>query len=161
MEPELIGNERTQLDGFLDAARAEVEAGLDGLDDQQARRRLVPSLTTPLGLVKHLTFVEQVWFQVSLEGRARADLGLPEDIDSSFMLEDSDTVACVLARYREVCAQSRRIAARYDLDDLALHNRRGPINLRWVMVHLIRELSGHSGHADILKEQILAADSST
>jgi len=35
---------------------------LDGLTEEQVRRSLVPSRTTLLGLVKHATFVEKVWF---------------------------------------------------------------------------------------------------
>ncbi len=156
MEPTLIADERTQLDGFLDAARDEIVSGLEGLTEEQARRRLVPSLTTPMGLVKHATFVEQVWFHVALAGRTRAELGLPDDIDSSFGFTDDDTVDGVIARYREVCAEAREIAAGYTLDDLAHHNRRSPLNLRWIYLHMVRELSGHAGHGDILREQILA-----
>jgi hypothetical protein len=44
------------------------------------------------------------------------------------------------------------------MDDLALHNRRGPLTLRWIYAHMIEELARHAGHGDILKEQIIAAD---
>jgi hypothetical protein len=159
MEPALIADERTQLEQFLDAARDEVVAGLEGLSNEQARRRLVPSATTPLGLVKHVTFVEQVWFHVGIAGRTRADLGLPDEAEDSFVLAADDTPESVLARYREVCAEARKIASGLSMDDLVLHNRRSPLNLRWVYVHLVRELSAHAGHADILREQILSADS--
>ena len=30
--------------------------------------------------------------------------------------------------------------------------------VRWIYVHMIRELAQHCGHADILREQILARD---
>ncbi len=158
MEPALIADERTQLEGFLDAARAEIVAGLEGLTEEQARRRLVPSLTTPIGLVKHATFVEQVWFHVAMAGRSRAELGLPDQIDDSFAFDDTDTVDGVIAEYRRVCDEAREIAAGFALDDLAHHNRRSPLNVRWIYVHMVRELSGHAGHADILREQILSAD---
>jgi hypothetical protein len=39
-----------------------------------------------------------------------------------------------------------------------LHNRRGPLTLRWIYAHMIEELARHAGHGDILKEQIIAAD---
>ncbi|MGO4258403.1 DinB family protein [Marmoricola sp. RAF53] len=158
MEPPLIADERTQLDGFLDAAREEIVAGLAGLTEEQARRRLVPSLTTPIGLVKHATFVEQVWFHVAMAGRTRSELGLPDEIDDTFAFDDSDTVDGVIAEYRRVCAEAREIAAGFALDDLAQYNRRSPLTVRWVYVHLVRELSAHAGHADILREQILASD---
>ncbi len=32
---------------------------------------------------------------------------------------------------------------------------RGPLPLRWVYFHVLRELAQHGGHADILREQIL------
>jgi hypothetical protein len=33
--------------------------------------------------------------------------------------------------------------------------RLGPLPLRWVYLHVLRELAQHCGHADILREQIL------
>jgi hypothetical protein len=57
-----------------------------------------------------------------------------------------------------VCAEAREIAAAYALDDLVEHNRRGPLTLRWLYLHMIEEIARHAGHADILREQILAAD---
>ena len=47
------------------------------------------------------------------------------------------------------------LAAR--LDDIVTGNRRGPLPLRWVYLHMVSELAQHCGHADILREQILAA----
>ncbi len=154
----LVAEERTTLEAFLDEQRAQLAAAVDGLSDEQARRRLVPSLTTPLGLLRHAAFVERVWFLVALGGRTRAEVGIPETVDESFALDDEDTVAGALADFRRACAESRELAAAYDLDDLALHNRRGPLTLRWIYVHLIEEYARHAGHADILREQILAAD---
>lgn len=154
----LTGSEREQLESFLHDNRLELLALLDGVTDEQARRRLVPSLTTLLGLVKHAVFVERVWFDVALAGRTRAEMGLPEDVDSSFRLSDTDTIESVRAEYRRAWADSEQTAAAYALDDLALHNRRGPLTLRWVYTHMIEELARHAGHGDILKEQVLAAD---
>jgi hypothetical protein len=30
----------------------------------------------------------------------------------------------------------------------------GPVNLRWVLMHLLEETARHAGHADILRELI-------
>ena len=154
----LTGTEREQLESFLHDNRLEIVGLLDGITDEQARRRLVPSLTTLLGLVKHAVFVERVWFDVALAGRTRAELGLPEDVDATFVLSDADTIESVLAEYRQAWADSEQTAAAYTLDDLARHNRRGPLTLRWIYAHMIEELARHAGHGDILKEQVLAAD---
>lgn len=156
----LTGSEREQIESFLHANRAEIVGLLDGLTEEQARRRLVPSLTTLLGLVKHAAFAERVWFDVALAGRTRAEIGLPVSVDDSFVLTDDDTVESVLAQYRQAWADADEIAAAFSLDDLAMHNRRGPLSLRWIYLHLIQELARHTGHGDILREQILASDGS-
>jgi len=156
----LTGSEREQIESFLHDNRVEIIGLLDGLTEEQARRRLVPSLTTLLGLVKHATFAERVWFDVALAGRTRAEIGLPKEVDDSFTLTDDDTNESVLTLYRQAWANADKIAAAYSLDDLAMHNRRGPLSLRWIYVHLIEELARHAGHGDILREQIVAANCS-
>lgn len=153
----LLADERGTLQAFVDDQRAAIAALLDGLTEEEARRNLVQSLTTPASIVKHCVFVEKVWFQVGLAGRSRAELGLPDSVDDSFLLDDGDTIDSLVSAYRAACAESDRIAAQHSLDDLVLHNRRSPLTLRWVYVHMIRELARHAGHGDILREQILAA----
>ena len=54
--------------------------------------------------------------------------------------------------------QSRRATSFLGLDDVVRGNRRGPLPLRWVYLHVLRELAQHCGHADILREQILRDD---
>ncbi|MBX7267282.1 DinB family protein [Micromonospora sp. Llam7] len=147
---------RAQFETFLDEHRALLNSSLDGLTEEQARRSLVPSRTTLLGLVKHAAFVEKVWFDEAVTGRPRAEVGIPATPDESFVLDDTDTVESVQRAHREACVASRRATANLDLDDLLPGNRRGPIPLRWVYLHVLRELAQHCGHADILREQILA-----
>lgn len=150
--------ERELLEAFLDQYRDELVRTLDGLTEEQARMRLVPSLTTPLSLVKHAAAVERSWFQKSLAGRSADEIdGCSDGSDVSFLLDDSDTVASVIAEFRAAGAESRRIAAAYSLDDQAMHNRRGPLSVRWIYVHMVEELACHTGHGEILREQIDAA----
>ncbi len=42
------------------------------------------------------------------------------------------------------------------LDDMVHGNRRGPLPLRWVYLHMLRELAQHCGHADILRGQVIS-----
>jgi catechol 2,3-dioxygenase-like lactoylglutathione lyase family enzyme len=148
---------RAQFEAFLDQHRSALEHYLDGLSEEQVRRSLVPSRTTLLGLVKHATFVEKVWFDEAITCRSRAELGIPATPDESFALDGADTIASVQRAHREACAASRRATASLGLDDILRGNRRGPLPLRWVYLHVLRELAQHCGHADILREQILAA----
>jgi hypothetical protein len=146
---------RVQLEVFLDEHRSDLNGCLDGLTEEQARRSLVPSRTTLLGLVKHATFVEKVWFDEAVTGRSRAEIGLPASPDESFILRADDTIAAVKQAHREACEASRRATESLGLDDVLRGNRRGPLPLRWVYLHLLRELAQHCGHADILREQIV------
>ena len=146
---------RGQLDAFLDEHRDAIHACLDGLTEEQVRRRLVPSRTTLLGLVKHATFVERVWFDEAIGRRSRTEIGIPASPEESFDLDDADTIASIQAAHHAACDFSRRAAATLDLDDLVHGNRRGPLPLRWIYLHMLRELAQHGGHADILREQVL------
>lgn len=79
--------ESEMLHAMVEGQRAAVAALLDEVTEEEARAHLVPSLTTVLGLVKHATFVEQVWFDHRMGGRTRMEIGLPETVDESFALE--------------------------------------------------------------------------
>src|SRR5579862_6429426 len=99
---------RAQFEAFLDEHRGALNGCLDGLTEEQARRSLVPSRTTLLGLVKHAAFVEKVWFDEAVTCRPRAEIGIPATPDESFVLRDSDTIATVQQAHREACESSRR-----------------------------------------------------
>ncbi|MGN6607530.1 MAG: DinB family protein [Jatrophihabitans sp.] len=159
MPPSLLvgtGGERAVLEAFVDDQRLEVRALLDDLTETQARSRLVASRTTLLGLVKHCTFVERAWYTVYLGRRAtRAELGMPTDSADSFLLDEADTIASVLAGFDAAVADSRAIVAGFDLDATVDHPHMGTLSLRWIHHHVIRELARHAGHGDILREQLL------
>ncbi|MFI7070831.1 DinB family protein [Micromonospora sediminicola] len=147
---------RAQFEAFLDEHRDALDRCLDGLTEEQARRSLVASRTTLLGLVKHATFVEKVWFDEAVTGRSRAEIGIPERSEDSFLLDDGDTVAGIRQAHRAACEASRRATSSLGLDDVLTGHRRGPLPLRWVYLHVLRELAQHCGHADILREQVVA-----
>jgi uncharacterized damage-inducible protein DinB len=154
-----LDDERTQLDAFVEEYRRAIEVNLDGITEEQARRRLVSSATTLLGLLKHVTWMQRVWFEECVGGTSRQELGLVQSADESFMLGDDDTVASVTAAHREACATARATVADLPLDAVVTGHRTGPRTLRWVYLQVLRELAHHCGHADILREQVLAAES--
>ncbi|WP_246843153.1 DinB family protein [Allokutzneria sp. NRRL B-24872] len=146
---------KTTIEAFIDEHRALLNNCLDGLTEEQARARLVSSRTTLLGLVKHATFVEKVWFVEGITGKPRTELGLPATPDESFVLTDEDTIESIRRAHSEACEDSRRATADLTLDFVLTGNRRGPLTLSWVYSHVLRELAQHCGHADILREQLL------
>ena len=48
----------------------------------------------------------------------------------------------------------RLVAEVPDLDVTGYDRRRGPVSVRWVLLHMIEEYARHNGHADLLREAI-------
>jgi uncharacterized damage-inducible protein DinB len=153
-EPPLLAGEAETLAGFLDFHRATLLWKLEGLDDEQLRRAMVPSGTSLLGLVKHLAYVERWWFQQVWAGQEVTYPWTDEDPDADWRVEPTETTAEILALYNGESDRSREIvAAASSLDEIAKHPRRER-NRRWILVHMIEETARHNGHADILREQL-------
>ena len=57
-----IDEQRRRVEELIDGYRVALHDSLNGLTEEEARRRLVPSRTTLLGLVEPASFVEGVWF---------------------------------------------------------------------------------------------------
>lgn len=143
-----------RVDELIDEYRAALHDGLNGLSEQEARTRLVPSKTTLLGLVKHVTFVEGVWFDQAVTGRTYEEIGIATTPDRSFTLHHSDTISRVQADYRRRCERSRATMGALAPDDVVEGRGARPV---WSLhLQVLRELAQHAGHADILREQILA-----
>jgi hypothetical protein len=152
------GTERRLLESTLDRNRAELVNTVRGLSEEEARRRLVASPTTPIGLLKHAAVAERIWFQHILGGvpRSECDGGTTAG-DASFVVGDRETLAGVLAEFERASARSRVLAAGCDLDDTRTHPHLGDVTLRFVYLLLIEDFARHAGHGDILREQITAA----
>jgi hypothetical protein len=154
-EPFAVAAERETLEWFLDYHRSALSGKLRGLSEEDARRRLVPSLTTLLGLVSHAAAVERNWFQHYLGGKPREEI--PENAlgdGPSWDVGPDKTIADVIAEHESACAASRQIAAEFSLDHTLRHDQLGQVSLRWIYVNILGEYARHAGHADIIREQI-------
>jgi uncharacterized damage-inducible protein DinB len=136
---------------FLSFARSCVLKKVDGLDEEQLRRRLVVSDTTLLGLVQHLTDAERYWFGHTLAGDPRY-----ADVDFDMVVAPERSADQVIAGYRTAIAESdAHIRAAEGLDVRTAHPvDDAPLTLRWVLAHMTSETVRHAGHADILRELI-------
>jgi hypothetical protein len=97
-------NDGGELDtalAFLPFARSCVLKKVDGLDDEQLRRRLVVSDTTLLGLVQHLTDAERYWFGYTLAGDLRYG-----GVDFDMVVAADRSADQVIADYRTAIAES-------------------------------------------------------
>jgi uncharacterized protein DUF664 len=149
-----VSDLRGRLEELLDGYRAALHDSLNGLTEAEVRLHLVPSKTTLLGLVKHVTFVEGVWFDQAISGRSYAEIGIASTVAGSFTLRKSDTIASVQEAHRRRCEASRRTLAELQLDTIVRGRGDRPV---WALqLQVLRELAQHAGHADILREQVLA-----
>ncbi|HEX2909564.1 MAG TPA: DinB family protein [Chloroflexia bacterium] len=153
--PAATGPEKEMLSAFLDYHRAVLLHKVEGLSDQDLRRRPLPSAITLLGLVKHLAYVERYWFQMVFTGQEVEYPYSDDDPDGEWRVEPYETTEEILDLYRGEVEKSRQISAANDLEALCSTNfsdRQG--SLRWIMLHMIEETARHNGHADLLRESI-------
>lgn len=145
--------ERDNLCEFLDRERDLVLAGLEALDDVQARATPTASALSALSIVRHLAWVELWWFAHCVASEPVTFPWTAEDPDADFRLDDADTVASIAAFYREACERSRQVvAASPSLDTVATHRHGRDCTLRWIVTHMIEETAQHLGHLDIVAE---------
>ena len=159
IDPPLVGDERAQLESWLEFHRATLLLKCDGLDDAGLRQRSVPpSSLSLLGLVRHMTEVERSWFRRILVADGAAPLYYSDDNeDGDFDDVDTADVAADLEAFRAELETCRSIAAQHpDLDEIGVGKRREvhDVSLRWIYLHMIEEYARHNGHADLLRERI-------
>ena len=154
---EWTAEQRQRIEELVDEYRLALHDSLNDLTEEEARRRLVPSKTTLLGLVKHAGFVEGVWFDQAITGRSHAQIGIARTVDGSFTLRKDDTIATVQAEYRTRWKTSRLNLAGLQSDGVV--DGRGARPVWALQLQVLRELAQHAGHADILREQVLASRS--
>lgn len=152
--PPRHGEERTQLDAFLDYYRDTLMTKCAGLTAEQLRLRSVaPSSLTLLGLVRHMAEVERWWFRRQFDGAALGDLFCTED-DPDYDFNgaaDSDPEAD-FAAYRDEVEAVRSTVTGRSLDETFAGPGDNTFDLRWVYLHMIEEYARHCGHADLLRE---------
>ena len=155
----MTGGERAVLDHWLDLYRDTILLKLAGLDAEQLCRRSVPpSSMSLIGVVRHLTEVEAYWLRVVLfdEQDVPDYYCLPHSPDGDFDDVDPTDAARDVAAYQSEIDRTRAAAEAWtDLAVPVRGLRRGqPVNLRWILVHLIEEYARHLGHMDLLRETL-------
>ena len=149
-----MGDEMTILRGVLDENRYMLLWKLEGMTEEDARRPMVPSGTSLLGLVKHLAWVERWWF-VDFVGGTRLEYPWSkEDPDADFRIDEDETIASTAALYEQAIGEADAVLEQVDDLDDTREFRDVERSIRWVLVHMIEETARHAGHADIVRELI-------
>jgi uncharacterized damage-inducible protein DinB len=133
---------------WLGYLRGAVLRKVEGLDEEAARWTPEGRLIPLIGIVNHLTRVEWRWIDGAMLG---------QDVDRTeeeFRPGPALTVDAAVRAYRERAVATdgavRRIA---DLTaPCAAGDDTNPLDLRWVLLHLVNETARHAGHADATRE---------
>ena len=143
--PRLAADERRTVQALWQYHRESLVRKVQGIDDDLARRRLVPSETSLLWLVKHASGAEMRWVLWSFAGEVD---GVRDD-----SVRPDDTLEAVIAEYETTWARVDGVVSAASLDDQcrALSGD-DVVNLRWIVFHLLEETARHAGHADIIRE---------
>jgi len=145
--PRISAGERETLHVLLQYQRDSLVRKITGTGEAAARQPVVGSGTTLLWLVKHMTRAEILWVLVRFAGQ---DVPVPDDT-----VDAGDTIPGVVGGYRAAWARADSVTAAAGLDQPCRQPPgETPVNLRWVLMHLLEETARHAGHADILRELI-------
>ncbi len=144
----------------LTSQRQHVLGQLEGLNEEQLRRSVLPSGWSCLGLVRHLTLSdERYWFHVVVGG-GELDFW-PDEEGGDWHIGDDDSADSVIEAYRVAIAQSNDIYAETSLS--AAPKQPEPWwaevglsfpDLRSVVLHMITETATHAGQLDAVRELI-------
>jgi uncharacterized damage-inducible protein DinB len=147
------GPERPLLEAILDWHRETLLWKCSGLTGEQlAARPIPPSGLSLLGLIRHMTKVERVWFRTRFAGEP---VGNPfgENWNADFEEPDPARAAADYARLTEEFKHCDAAVANAALDD-TFDLKGEPMSLRMIYLHMIEEYARHNGHADLLRESI-------
>jgi Protein of unknown function (DUF664) len=146
--PRLVAGERETLHSLIQYQRDSFVRKVAGVNEVDARTSVVGSGTTLLWLLKHMARAESLWILHRFAGQK---LALPPE-----SVDPGDTVESAIVTYKEVWREVDAVIETTPSLDQPCRNvgDEAPVNLRWVLMHLLEETARHAGHADILRELI-------
>lgn len=145
---------------YLDFCRDVVLSKLDGLTDEQLRSSRLPSGWSPLGLLKHLAYMERRWLCWGFAGEQVSEpWGDRDPAGDGWRLDETDTVDGLRVLLMEQRARTNATVARSDLATRAAQGGRFATSgecptLAWILFHVLQEYARHVGHLDIARELI-------
>ncbi|MFI9505802.1 DinB family protein [Nocardia sp. NPDC052566] len=152
--------EREDLISILANQRELFRITLKDLDDDQARKRTTNSELTLGGLLHHLINCERHWATVIVERDENAELDVAA-FDGEYVMAPHETVAGLLATWDEVAEATAELIRTVDSLDASIPTPTAPWTpervwwtVRYTLLHILREIAHHSGHADIIREEL-------
>jgi uncharacterized damage-inducible protein DinB len=163
-----VADERSALREYLAYHQSAFFAVAYGLTDEQARMTPTVSALSIGGLVKHVTAMQRTWMaRVAAAPDApprdpRPFDQISKDFAEQHTMRPDETLDGLLTALRSENANSLRLVETADLGAKVPVPQDIPWfpkgvkdwSVRWVILHVINELTRHSGHADIIRESI-------
>lgn len=163
--PPPIQTEAEGLVVYLRQQRAGLLNAAFGLSEDQLRSRPSASALSVGGLLKHAAQTERQWVDMIARQHTSFEQGPEQGSEQSyvdsFALAEGDTLASLSRELTETAAATERVVA--VLPDLGVevqlaegpwYPRGGGYTARWILLHVLEELSRHAGHADIIREHL-------
>lgn len=161
----MADQEREDLINILAEQRDLFRITVRGIDDEQARRRTTASELTLGGLLHHLISCERHWTTVLIERDETAELDIAQ-FEGEYVMADDETVEGMLTEWDEVAAATAELIRTVDSLDTSVPTPTTPWtpervwwSVRHTLLHVLREIAHHSGHADIIREELDGANS--
>lgn len=151
---------KSYLHDELRDARANLVGKLDGLSEYDMRRPLTATGTNLLGLVKHLTISEARYFGPIFDRPSR--ITVPNFDEPGYANRDymwvrvTESRADIVDGYNNACQHADNTIDALPID-AAGYVPWWPcphVKLFNILIHVITETQRHTGHADILREQL-------
>lgn len=150
---------KKDLRTYLQDARDALLWKLEGLSEYDVRRPLTPTGTNLLGLVKHATAAEALYFGETF-GRPleapRPWITGDAEPNADFWATPEESRELIVGQYRAACAHADETIAALPLDAVGRvpWGDRSAVTLHHSLVHMTAETQRHAGHADIVRELV-------
>ncbi len=161
MSQPTLGMESKTLLDYLNAQRNHVLGILEGLDEEDLRRPVLPSGWSCLGLLRHLALDdERFWFRGTVAGEQSVIDEVSGAPDDAWQVGPDVSAEAVFDLYRQEIERANAIITATPLntapawwpDDLFGDWRLD--DLREVILHVMTETATHAGHLDAARELI-------
>lgn len=130
-----------------------------GITDEQAGQRTTVSDLTLGGLLSHVVGNEKSWMGIIAAKDETAEFDMSA-MSEEYILSADQTVAGLVEEYARVAEATEQAVASLDLDEqIPLPTapwapERAWQSVRFTLLHILREVSQHAGHADIIRESL-------
>ncbi|MFC8177542.1 DinB family protein [Rhodococcus sp. NPDC057297] len=130
-----------------------------GIADDQARTRTTVSELTLGGLLHHVVSNERGWMKTIADMDENAEFDMSR-MGTEYVMGPDDTVAGLIDDLARVAADTETALATMDLDaQIPLPTapwapERAWQSARFTLLHILREIAQHAGHADIIRESL-------